>query len=157
MKRIVELDLRRRAVLVLGASLAVAAGTLGATRPVLAADVTVYKSPSCGCCGTWVDHLRESGFSVAVRDQDDLAPVKALLGIPDALQACHTATVGGYVIEGHVPARDIRALLEEQPRGIGLAVPGMPAGSPGMEQGGRQEPYQVLLFDAHGVQVFNAY
>jgi hypothetical protein len=160
MKRtVIRHDPRRRKVLVLGASLAVAvaAGTLGAVTPAVAADVTVYKSASCGCCGAWVDHLRENGFSVTVREQDDLDPVKALLGIPDALQACHTATVGGYVIEGHVPARDIRRLLDEQPRGIGLAVPGMPVGSPGMEQGGAQEPYQVLLFGAGGVPVFNAY
>lgn len=157
MKRILCHDPHRRGVLASVAGLAIAAGTIGIVTPGIAADITVYRSPSCGCCGAWVDHLRENGFSVTVREQDDLDPVKALLGVPGALQACHTATVGGYVVEGHVPARDIRRLLAEQPRGIGLAVPGMPAGSPGMEQGGEVEPYEVLLFGAGGVQVFNAY
>ncbi len=157
MKPTLNYDPDRRAVLAFAASLAVVAGTTGAPTRADAADVTVYKSPTCGCCGAWVDHLRESGFSVVVKEQDDLAPVKALLGIPYELQACHTATVGGYVIEGHVPAGDIRRLLAEQPRGIGLAVPGMPVGSPGMEQGDEQEPFRVFLFDGQRVEVFNAY
>ena len=122
-----------------------------------AAEVTVYKSPTCGCCVAWVDHLRDNGFSVIVQEHDDLGPIKMLLGVPDALQACHSATVGGYVIEGHVPARDIRRLLDEQPRGIGLAVAGMPMGSPGMELGGEPDPYQVILFGAEGDRIFNAY
>ena len=120
MKPLANHDPRRRAVLAFVASLTLtlAAGLSGALTPAQASDVTVYKSPSCGCCGAWVDHLRDSGFSVTVREQDDLAPIKMLLGVPDALASCHTATVGGYVIEGHVPAQDIRRLLEEQPRGL---------------------------------------
>jgi len=157
MKPTLNHDPHRRAVLACAASLAVVVGTAGAPPRAVAADVTVYKSPTCGCCGAWVDHLRESGFSVVVKEQDDLAPVKALLEIPYELQSCHTSTVGGYVIEGHVPAGDIRWLLAEQPRGIGLAVPGMPVGSPGMEQGDERERFQVLLFDAQGAEVFNAY
>ena len=157
MKRTLNHDPHRRAVLACAASLAVVVGTTGALTRAGAADVTVYKSPTCGCCDAWVDHLRERGFSVVVKEQDDLAPVKALLGVPYELQSCHTATVGGYVIEGHVPAGDIRSLLAEQPRGIGLAVPGMPVGSPGMEQGDERERFRVLLFNAQGVEVFNSY
>jgi len=112
--------------------------------------VTVYKSPSCGCCGAWVAHLRAAGFLVAVRDVDDLTPIARKLGVPDPLRSCHTAMVGGYAVEGHVPAADIRRLLKERPRAAGLAVPGMPLGSPGMEQGGIKQAYSTLLFDRAG-------
>ena len=121
------------------------------------ADVVVYKSPSCGCCGGWVDHMRANGFTVAVKERDDLTPVKARLGVPDSLQSCHTAEVGGYVVEGHVPAADIRRLLTERLRARGLAVPGRPAGSPGMGDGGHREAYQVILFGDGGHSVYARY
>ncbi len=111
--------------------------------------VVVYKSPACGCCGDWVDHLRSNGFEVRVEDRDDLRPVKAELGVPSDLVACHTAVVEGYVVEGHVPADDVRRLLEERPDVAGVAVPGMPVGSPGME-GPREERYSVVAFDGEG-------
>lgn len=111
--------------------------------------VVVYKSPACGCCGDWVDHLRTNGFEVRVEDRDDLRPVKAELGVPSDLAACHTAVVDGYVVEGHVPAADVRRLLEERPDVAGVAVPGMPVGSPGME-GPREERYSVVAFDGDG-------
>ncbi|HEB80038.1 MAG TPA: DUF411 domain-containing protein [Rhodospirillales bacterium] len=113
-----------------------------------AAEMVVYKSPSCGCCGGWVRHLRQSGFTVEIREREDVVPIKRKLGVPERLDSCHTASIGGYVIEGHVPAKDIRRLLAQKPKASGLAVPGMPMGSPGMEQeGGQKEPYAVILFD----------
>lgn len=112
-----------------------------------AGEVTVWKSPSCGCCGKWVDHMRAHGFRVVVHEADDLTPVKRREGVPDNLQACHTATIDGYTIEGHVPAADVKRLLAEKPRARGIAVAGMPVGSPGMEQGSAREPYDVIVFD----------
>ncbi len=119
-----------------------------------AADITVYKSPWCGCCGNWVGHLRGRGYSVAVEEREDMDPVKARFGVPERLQSCHTAIVGGYVVEGHVPAADIAQLLGERPQARGLSVPGMPAGSPGMDQGGGGEPYRVILFGDAGDKVY---
>lgn len=112
--------------------------------------MTVYKDPNCGCCEQWVAHVKQAGFAVTVRDTSDMATVKASMGVPDALGSCHTARVGAYVIEGHVPADVIRKILAEKPAGRGLAVPGMPVGSPGMEQGGRKDRYDILLFDKAG-------
>jgi hypothetical protein len=123
-------------------------GFLGAV-PALAGEVEVYKSPSCGCCGKWVRHLERAGFAVTVRHRDDLEPIKTRAGVPDGLISCHTAFVGGYVIEGHVPAPSLHKLLAEKPKIRGLAVPGMPQGSPGME-GPESEPYEVLSFAANG-------
>jgi hypothetical protein len=114
-----------------------------------AAEVVVYKSPTCGCCAKWIDHLEDNGFNVEVHDRQNMKPVKDSLGIPRHLQSCHTAEVGGYLVEGHVPAGDIKRLLEERPAIKGLAVPGMPMGSPGME-GPRKDPYDVLAFDEVG-------
>ena len=109
-------------------------------------EVTVYASPTCGCCSLWADHLRGHGFPVEQVAVDDVQAVKAQYGIPDSLQSCHTAVVDGYVVEGHVPAEDIVRLLAEQPEAAGLAVPGMPIGSPGMEVAGRPaDRYDVLL------------
>ncbi len=129
-------------------------------RPVLAESatestaapvpMTVYKDPNCGCCELWVAHVKQAGFAVTVRDTSDMATVKASMGVPDALGSCHTARVGSYTIEGHVPADLIRKLLAEKPVARGLAVPGMPMGSPGMEQGGQKDRYDVLLFDKAG-------
>ncbi|MEX0893524.1 MAG: DUF411 domain-containing protein [Gemmatimonadota bacterium] len=139
------------------------AGTLAATFLVLAAvgpgparpgeeavEVTVYKSATCGCCQAWVEHLAENGFEVKAVNVADLAAVKAEHTVPPRLAACHTAVVDGYVVEGHVPAEVVRRLLEERPEVLGIAVPGMPVGSPGMEAGDRKDPYDVLTFDAEG-------
>lgn len=111
--------------------------------------VTVWKSPTCGCCGRWSEHMRQAGFTLTVHETADLAPVKQAHGIPDNLVACHTAEVGGYVIEGHVPPTDIVRLLTERPAAKGLAVPGMPSSSPGMDQP-TGESYEVTLFGAPG-------
>jgi hypothetical protein len=108
------------------------------------------KSPSCGCCNDWVAHLRRAGFRVRITDVADVTPTARRLGVPDDLRSCHTASVGGYAIEGHVPAADIRRLLAQRPAAAGLAVPGMPMGSPGMEHGAMRQPYQVILFTRAG-------
>ncbi len=111
--------------------------------------VTVFKSPSCGCCNKWVEYMRRHGFTVSIRDMDDLEAIKKMAGVPEGLQACHTATVGGYVVEGHVPVEAVRRLLRERAKTRGIAVPGMPAGSPGME-GPEAVSYSVYSFDKHG-------
>lgn len=116
--------------------------------------LVVYKSPTCGCCADWVDHLEAEGFSVDVHDRDDMNTVKSLLGVPRELASCHTATVGDYVIEGHVAATEIKRLLAEKPKALGLAVPGMPIGSPGMEMDDKRMPYDTLLFNQDGAAVF---
>jgi hypothetical protein len=133
--------------LLLGVVLA-AAGFLLLGASATLPTVTVYKTASCGCCGAWVEHLRAAGVATQVHDVADLVAVKARLGVPASLASCHTAMVGGYVIEGHVPAADVRRLLALRPAGAGLAVPGMPAGSPGMESGDRHDPFEVLLWGA---------
>jgi hypothetical protein len=116
--------------------------------------VVVYKSATCGCCGDWVAHLTTYGFDVEAIDVADLGRVKSENGVPEQFGACHTALVGGYFVEGHVPAEDVARLLEERPSIAGLAVPGMPIGSPGME-GPNPEPYDVLAVAADGgVSVF---
>lgn len=112
-------------------------------------QVTVYKSPTCGCCEEWVTHLRENGFAVIVHDQNDLSTVKAANGITPQLESCHTAVIEGYVVEGHVPADLIARMLNERPDIAGLAVPGMPGGTPGMESAPK-EPYQVLAIGKDG-------
>lgn len=111
--------------------------------------VTVYKSPTCGCCGKWIAHLRSAGFTVVTHDTDDLNGVQNALGVPFRLGSCHTAKVGNYVIEGHVPADLIQKLLAEKSPVAGLAVPGMVTGSPGMEGPGAQ-PYDVVAWDRSG-------
>lgn len=127
---------------------------LGFPLAASAAEMMVYKSPTCGCCHKWVEHLQANGFSVKVQNQEDLSAIKQAHGLTRELASCHTATVEGYVIEGHVPAADIQRLLKERPPVAGLAVPGMPMGSPGME-GPRAEPYDVVSFDKVGrVKVF---
>lgn len=117
--------------------------------------VTVYKSPTCGCCAKWVTHLEENGFDVKSTDVADLTLIKVKFDVPGQLQSCHTAVVGGYVVEGHVPADVVKRLLEEKPDVAGLAVPGMPIGSPGMEVEGRPaEPYDVIAFGKGEQQVY---
>lgn len=122
---------------------------LHSRQAVEAADVQVYKSPTCGCCKHWVGHLREHGYTVEVHNQRNMEPVKIEMGVPRHLQSCHTAKVGGYVVEGHVPADVIARLLKEKPPVNGIAVAGMPMGSPGME-GPRKDPYDVLTFKEKG-------
>lgn len=127
-------------------------GDAASTRrviPVKPIAIKVYKTPSCGCCKGWVQHLRDNGFQVETMDMPDLSAVKQKYGVKPALQACHTAVVNGYVVEGHVPADVILKLLKEHPAVAGVAVPGMPSGSPGME-GGPKERYDVLTFDRAG-------
>ncbi|ODU09837.1 MAG: hypothetical protein ABS84_07050 [Rubrivivax sp. SCN 71-131] len=125
-----------------------------------AAQLDVWKDPNCGCCGDWIAHMREHGFAVTVHDSGNTA-MRKRLGIALQYGSCHTAWVGGYAIEGHVPAREVQRLLRQRPRALGLAVPGMPVGSPGMDgevYGGRRDPYDVLLLDAGGgASVFQAY
>lgn len=122
-----------------------------ATGPV----VEVWKSPTCSCCSKWVEHLKANGFQVEVHNEGQMNPLKAKLGIPQGLASCHTARVDGYLLEGHVPASDIKRLLAERPTGRGIAVPDMPIGSPGMEQGDQQDPFDVVLFGDNGQrQVF---
>jgi hypothetical protein len=121
------------------------------------ATVEIWKDPSCGCCAEWVTHLEANGFAVRVNDRGNNA-ARARLGIPAALGSCHTAEVAGYAVEGHVPAADIKRLLAEKPTALGIAVPGMPIGSPGMEQGGRRDPYDVLLVaKGGGTRVFQSH
>ena len=127
--------------------------TAGEKKPV----ITVYKDAGCGCCKSWVAHLIKHGYRVDAKDTPDMTEVKRALGVPEALTACHTAVVNGYLIEGHVPAADIARLLKEKPKLAGLAVPGMPMGSPGME-GPRAQHYQVLSFDKAGkTKIFASY
>ena len=151
---------RRRLVSSLAAALGAAA-----LSPTLSAQsarprVEVWKDPNCGCCQDWVRHLQANGFEVRVHDSGNAA-ARARLGVAERWGSCHTASVGGYAIEGHVPAGDIHRLLKERPQAIGLSVPGMPVGSPGMDApayGGRQDPFDVLLLQ-HGGQarVFRSY
>lgn len=115
--------------------------------------ILVHRDPNCGCCGKWIGHLKTAGFAVTVQETSDLAAVRKRLGVPPELAACHTAEIDGFVIEGHVPALAIRRLLEKRPSQTGLAVPGMPIGSPGME-GAKAEEYDVVLFGKGGRQPF---
>jgi hypothetical protein len=114
-------------------------------------NLTVFKSPTCGCCSKWVDHVKAAGFTVDVHDEEDMDPVKDRLGVPADLRSCHTAQIEGYLIEGHVPADDITRLLSTRPKLAGLAVPGMPRSTPGMAVAGEPvEPYSVLSFQKDG-------
>jgi len=119
-------------------------------------EILVHRDPSCGCCGAWAEHVRRVGFLVKIVETGDLNAVKQRLGVPANLVSCHTAEVQGYVIEGHVPAAAIQRLLRDKPKAAGLAVPGMPIGSPGME-GGTPETYEVVLFGPHGQRTFARY
>jgi hypothetical protein len=122
-------------------------------------SMTIYKSETCVCCEKWVDHVKAAGFRTTVFDRDPIDPIKDELGIPRHVRSCHTAQVGGYVVEGHVPAPDIKRLLKEKPRMMGLSVPGMPVGTPGMDQPGvPAEPYHVVAFQKSGAtNVFAKY
>jgi hypothetical protein len=116
-----------------------------------APSMTVYKSPTCGCCGKWVTIMREQGFDVKTMNVDDMSQIKATYGVAPELGSCHTALVGGYVVEGHVPVESVKRLLREKPKVAGIAVPGMPVGSPGMEvPSGKKEPFDVIAFQRDG-------
>ncbi|MEX0342979.1 MAG: DUF411 domain-containing protein [Erythrobacter sp.] len=138
--------MKRRPLSMLLAPLALLACTQAAAATVI--DVT--KTPWCGCCSEWVERMEAAGFTVTTRDVEDLDPVAQAAGVPDTLRSCHTAKVEGYTIEGHVPAADIRRLLASRPDAVGLSVPGMVAGSPGMEVPGRSDPYMVVLIGRDG-------
>lgn len=114
------------------------------------AEMTVYRSPTCGCCENWLEHVKESGIKIKDVVSDDMQAIKAKLGLPDKLASCHTAVIDGYVIEGHVPAADIQRLLQTKPKVLGIAAPGMPMGSPGMEVGNKKDEYEVKSFDKDG-------
>lgn len=138
---------RRQALLGLLALPAVAGVATAAAAPT----VVVHKTPTCGCCGLWVKHMQAAGFQVQVHDLENLAPIKERVGVPFGMGSCHTAEVDGYFVEGHVPAEDVKRLLRERPKARGLTVPGMPAGSPGMEvPSGRVDRYDVLLVGPDG-------
>lgn len=113
-------------------------------------QVTVFKDANCGCCKDWVEHLRTHGYQVTARDTSDVSGIKRAGRVPQRLYSCHTAFVNGYVVEGHVPAQDIQRMLDEKPRIAGIAVPGMPVGSPGMEVGNRKDRYEVIAFNRDG-------
>ena len=148
---------RRR--LLLGTVL-LGSSALPAVAALQSVAIQVWKDPNCGCCKDWIVHLQQNGFTASVIDQGNNA-MRSRLGMPQKHGSCHTALVQGYVIEGHVPAADIRRLLKEKPKALGLAVPGMPIGSPGMDgpaYGGQRDPYKVLLIQKDGsVEVFNSY
>jgi len=133
---------------------------MAAVEQVVAVEqlVSVYKTPTCGCCNAWVDHLRQAGFEVETNDVPSTNPIASEAGVPTNARSCHTAKIGGYVVEGHVPAADIKRLLEERPDIVGLSVPGMPIGSPGMEMGDRKDSYDVLAFGRDGsTSVFSSH
>lgn len=140
---------RRRVMRLMAVALTVPLSSAFAESP----RILVHKDPNCGCCEGWVQHMKAAGFAVTVEEVADLEVVRKRLGVPSDLAACHTAEVGGYLIEGHVPAPALRKLLAERPSAAGLAVPGMPAGSPGMESGTPQK-YDVVLFGAAGRRTF---
>jgi hypothetical protein len=150
----------RRALIGLAAVAGIAG--LGALPHLLAAAprtlVTVWKTPNCGCCKEWVTHLQASGFEVVTHDVKETASKREALGLPLKYGSCHTAVVNGYVLEGHVPAKDIQRLLRDKPTALGLAVPGMPVGSPGMEMGGATDAYDVMLVLKDGTaRVYQSY
>lgn len=124
-------------------------GTAGASLAQTAVTVDLYKSPYCGCCGKWAEHVTKAGFTVKIHEVDDVPGTRKKLGMPEKLGSCHTAKVGNYLLEGHVPAEDIRRLLKEKPKALGLAVPGMPPGSPGMDIP-NSPAYETLLVQNDG-------
>lgn len=152
-------ELSRRSFVISSSLSAVVPFSVGMVSPAHASAsvLEVFKSPYCGCCRVWVDHMQEAGFRVKVTNLEDLEPLKTRFGVSRDLHSCHTGIVEKYVIEGHVPAADVTRLLKERPAATGLAVPGMPIGSPGMEQGGRRDSYQVILFSPTQREIFSRY
>lgn len=149
----IPLPFSRRVFLAAGAGVAAAACAPGAGASTALA---VYKTPTCACCTAWVDHMRAAGFEARIIQLSSLRSIRSSQGVPESLASCHTALIGGYVLEGHVPAEDVRRLLAERPEAVGLAVPAMPLGSPGMESpDGQREPYETLLIlKGGGTRVF---
>ena len=129
--------------------------TTAIASDALVRDIVVYKNPECGCCTKWVKYLQDNNYNVTIEHTRDVLAVKKRLGVPEKLAACHTAVIDGYVVEGHITHRDIKRLLLFRPDIKGIAVPGMPVGTPGMESGSTVQPYNVMSFDEHGtVEVF---
>jgi hypothetical protein len=123
-----------------------------------ATAITVYRSPTCSCCGKWLEHLKQNGFTIKDVPTEDMQAIKNKYGVSDEMASCHTAIVDGYVVEGHVPADDIKTLLKTKPKVVGIAVPQMPSGTPGMEMGGKKDPYNVMSFDTENhEQVFKSH
>ncbi len=121
-------------------------------------EAVVYRSPTCGCCKKWVDHMAQNGFRVEDNVTEDMNLIKEKYGVPKNLASCHTAIVNGYVVEGHVPAQDVLKMLSTKPKISGISVPGMPVGTPGMEMGDRKDPYKVISYDAEGkYKIFSDY
>lgn len=140
-------------LLILSAGLRAESNT--SVKPV---DITVYRSPTCGCCGKWIEHMKQNNFNVKDVVTEDMQAIKDKYGVPKEMASCHTAVVDGYVVEGHVPANDIYKMLTDKPKVTGLAVPGMVTGSPGMEMGEAKPPYDVMSFDKDKhFQIFNSY
>ena len=138
--------------------LALTIGQADATETPKPIDIVVYRSSSCECCGRWLEHLQQNNFKIKEIVTDNVQEIKDKYGITEPLASCHTGIVEGYVVEGHVPANDIMKLLQTKPKVACLTVPGMPRGTPGMEMGGKKDPYQVISFDAQkNVAVFNSY
>lgn len=139
--------LSRRALVASGLAFTSAAIVAPKARAAEVGSLVVWKDRSCGCCAAWIEHVRAAGFTATAVDTDDLAAIKTRLGVPAKLAACHTAQIGGYLVEGHVPASAVLRLLVEKPLALGIAVPGMPIGSPGMESPAlKPERYDVVLF-----------
>jgi len=131
---------------------------LFSTSAFASTEVTTYKSPYCGCCTEWVEHMEDNGFTVKIEDHEDMNPIKEKLGVEPPLASCHTAVIDGYVFEGHIPADDIKKFLADPRDFKGLAVPGMPMGSPGMEYGDKKDTYQVVAFKENGkLALFNTH
>lgn len=152
---LISLLRRRGAASLLALALLLGAGSLAVTGARVRAaqqalpEVLVYKTPTCGCCGKWVDHMKANGFKVVTHEMNDVTPHKQRLGVPVGMGSCHTAEVDGYLVEGHVPADDVKRLLAEKPKAKGLVSPGMPQSAPGMDMPGKQ-PYEIFLVRQDG-------
>jgi hypothetical protein len=128
------------------------------TQAEEAKAITVYRSPTCSCCGKWLEHLKQNNFTIKDVPTEDMQAIKHKYGVSDEMASCHTAIVDGYVVEGHVPADDIKTLLKTKPKVVGITVPQMPSGTPGMEMGGKKDPYNVMSFDTENhFQVFKSH
>lgn len=154
----IDKSLTRRGLMIAAVQGFTALALAGRATAETLPKMTVTRDPNCGCCGNWVEHIKAAGFPVDVVQVDNVLPLKAKLGVPEALMSCHTAEIGGYVIEGHVPAEAVKRLLVERPKAIGIAVPGMPVGSPGMEVPGQApQSYEIAIFSASTQHVFARY
>ena len=148
--------MNRRTFFLNGAGALATLAVLPALAALTPTEVHVFKNPYCGCCGAWIEHMRSAGFAVKVTEVTDSTAARKRVGVPDRFGSCHTATVGGYALEGHVPAAEVKRLLATKPKAIGLAVPAMPPASPGMNTPGRKDPYQVLFIDPSGREIVYA-